>query len=95
MDILEEVQSAIGEAKAIPSLADPAEKLALAVNRLGEVTMHMGQTAMSERIMDAFAFAYPFMEVMGDAIMAWMLLRRATIAAQRLEAGAKERDKAF
>jgi len=50
---------------------------------------------MSEKVLDAFAFAYPFMEVMGDVAMAWMLLWRAAIAAERLESGAKKKDRTF
>ena len=46
--------------------------------------MHMGTTAMSPKMLDAFAFAYPFMEVAGDVVMAWMLLWRAAIAAPEL-----------
>jgi alkylation response protein AidB-like acyl-CoA dehydrogenase len=95
MDLLGEVQSVIATAKAIPSLTDLAKKLAETVNKLGEVAMHMGKTAMSEKALDAFAYAYPFMEVMGDVTMAWMLLWRASIAAKRLEEGAKKKDQAF
>jgi hypothetical protein len=57
--------------------------------------MHMGMTAMSEKALIAFAFAHPFMEVTGDVVMAWMLLWRATIAAQKLEQGGKKKDTAF
>ncbi len=95
MDLLGEVQSVIAMAKAIPSLTDLAERLTETVNKLGEVAMHMGKTAMSEKALDAFAYAYPFMEVMGDVTMAWMLLWRASIAAKRLEEGAKKKDQAF
>ncbi len=95
MDLLGEVQSVIAMAKAIPSLTGLAERLTETVNKLGEVAMHMGKTAMSEKALDAFAFAYPFMEVMGDVAMAWMLLWRASIAAKRLEEGAKKKDQAF
>lgn len=95
MDLLGEVQSVIAMAKAIPSLTGLADKLTETVNKLGEVAMHMGKTAMSEKALDAFAFAYPFMEVMGDVAMAWMLLWRASIAAKRLEKGAKKKDRAF
>ena len=95
MDLLGEVQSVIATAKAIPSLTGLAERLTEAIDKLGEVAMHMGKTAMSEKALDAFAFAYPFMEVMGDVAMAWMLLWRASIAARRLEEGAKKKDQAF
>jgi hypothetical protein len=95
MDLLGEVQSVIAMAKAIPSLTDLADRLTETVNKLAEVAMHMGKTAMSAKALDAFAFAYPFMEVMGDVTMAWMLLWRASIAAKRLEEGAKKKDQAF
>jgi alkylation response protein AidB-like acyl-CoA dehydrogenase len=95
MDLLGEVQSVVAMAKAVPSLAGLADGMTETVNKLGEVAMHMGKTAMSEKMMDAFAFAYPFMEVMGDVAMAWMLLWRASIAAKRLEDGAKKKDRAF
>jgi len=95
MDLLGEVQAVIAAAKDIPSLAGLADQLTEAVNKLGEVAMHMGKTAMSEKVMDAFAHAYPFMDVMGDATMAWMLLWRATIAAQKLASGAKKKDRVY
>ena len=57
--------------------------------------MHMGTTAMSPKMLDAFAFAYPFMEVVGDVVTAWMLLWRAVIAARNLDSGAKKKDIAF
>jgi hypothetical protein len=43
----------------------------------------------------AFAFACPFMEATGDMVMAWMLLWRATVARERIVAGAKKKDPAF
>jgi hypothetical protein len=45
--------------------------------------------------MTAFAFAYPFMEVAGDVVFSWLLLWRAVIAAEKLEKGAKKKDKVF
>ena len=33
----------------------------------------------------AFAYAHPFMDVVGDVVMAWMLLWRATVAVPQLE----------
>jgi hypothetical protein len=95
MDLLGEIQqtvAAAGHFKATKALADKVEG---AVNKLGETAMHMGKTAMSPEIMTAFAFAYPFMEVAGDVIFSWMLLWRATIAAEKLENGVKKKDKVF
>jgi len=63
--------------------------------RLGEVALHIGKSALSPRIKVAFAHAFPFLEVMGDAVMAWMLLWRAALAKQKLENGARKKDVDF
>jgi len=94
MDLFGEIQKTIADAKKIPSAADFALKLETAANKLGEVAMHMGATAMSPKVMNAFAFAHPFMEAAGDVVMAWMLLWRAVIAAGKLEK-AKKKDRSF
>jgi alkylation response protein AidB-like acyl-CoA dehydrogenase len=95
MDLLGEIQAVITEAKLISNLEKPAEKLEAAVNKLGEVALHLGKTAMSPEVMTAFAHAYSFMEVFGDVVFAWLLLWRASIAAQNLENGARKKDVAF
>jgi alkylation response protein AidB-like acyl-CoA dehydrogenase len=95
MDLLGEIQKTIAATKSISSLQDVAKKVEAAVNKLGEVAMHIGQTAMSEKVMHAFAHAYSFMEVCGDVVMGWLLLWRASIAAQNLTNGAGKKDVAF
>ncbi|MBU0987974.1 MAG: acyl-CoA dehydrogenase [Proteobacteria bacterium] len=95
LDLLGEIQRSITAARGVQGLESIAIKLENAVNKLGEVGMHLGGLAMSPNVLNAFAFAYPFMEVTGDVVMAWMLLWRATIAAQKLETGAKKKDAAF
>lgn len=96
MDLLGEVQQTIAAAKSISSLQDVSAKVEAAVNKLGEVALHIGQTAMSaDTRMNAFAHAYSFMEVFGDVVFAWLLLWRASIAAQNLENGARKKDVAF
>ena len=95
MDLLGLVQGAIADAKSLEALAACAGKLEKAVNRLAEVAMHMGQTAMSDKVMSAFAHAHPFMEAFGDVVMAWMLLWRATVAAKALSGKPKKKDIPF
>ncbi len=85
MEFLGEIQKTIAEAKSIDELTDMAAKVEAAVNRFGETAMHIGKTAMSPEFKTAFANAYPFMEAMGDLIMAWMHLWRATIAVSKLK----------
>ena len=95
MDLLGEIQSTVAAAKAIPRTAPFADTVEGMVKKLGEVAMYLGAAARSDKVMTAYALATPFMEVCGDVIMAWMLLWRARIAAERLAAGAKEKDAAF
>jgi alkylation response protein AidB-like acyl-CoA dehydrogenase len=95
MGLIGEMQKTVGEAKGIAGLEDFASKVENSMNKLAEVGMHMGTIAMSPQAMSAFAFAYPFMEVTGDVVMAWMLLWRATVAARKLNEGAKKKDTAF
>ncbi|MBW2605372.1 MAG: acyl-CoA dehydrogenase [Deltaproteobacteria bacterium] len=95
MDLLGEIQKSIAMAKAARGLEDLAAKLEQIVDKLGEAALHMGTTAMSSNVLNAFAFAYPFMEVCGDVVMAWMLLWRAAAAAQKLGKKPKKKDTAF
>ena len=95
MDLLGEIQAALAAAKAVPRTAPFAETVEGMLNKLGEVAMHMGAAAMSDKVLTAFAFAHPFLEVCGDVVMAWMLLWRARIAAEKLAAGVKEKDALF
>jgi len=92
MDLLGEMQKTIAQAKSVEAVKDHAVKVEEALNKLGEVALHMGQTAMSPKVLNAFAFAHPFMEATGDVVFAWMLLWRATVAATKLEEGAKKKD---
>jgi alkylation response protein AidB-like acyl-CoA dehydrogenase len=85
----------IGMKKGMVWLEDAAGKVEQAANRLGETALHIGQIAMSAEFKVAFAHALPFLYAMGDTIMAWMLLWRATVADQKLTAGINKKDRAF
>jgi hypothetical protein len=85
MNFLGEIQKVIADAKKISGLEDLAAKVDEAVNRLGEVALHLGKTAMSPDFKIAFAYAMPFLDVIGDVCMAWMLLWRATVSVPKLE----------
>ena len=95
MDLMGEIQNTIATARTHAKVEAHAGKVEAALNKLGEVALHLGKTAMSSEVMTAFAHAYPFMEVSGDVVMSWLLLWRATIAAEKLENGAKKKDAAF
>ncbi len=90
MDLLTRMNQTIASAKEIPELEDLAVRVEQAVNKLGETAMHMGMTAMSEQMLDAFAVAHPFLDVTGDVVMAWLELWRAVTAQPKI-AGAKKK----
>jgi alkylation response protein AidB-like acyl-CoA dehydrogenase len=94
MDLLNEINTTIGKAAKIPRLENSAAAVTKALNRLGEIALHLGKTAVSKDLKLAFAFAYPFLEVVGDMILAWMLLWRAAVAIPKLEklAGGADED---
>jgi alkylation response protein AidB-like acyl-CoA dehydrogenase len=94
MDLLTQMNRTIASAKEIHELADLAVRVETAVNKLGETAMHMGMTAMSEKVLDAFAVAHPFLDVTGDVVMAWLELWRAVTAQPKIRS-AKKKDAAF
>jgi len=95
MGFLGEIQKTIAAARRLESLQALAAAVDQAANRLGETALNVGKSALSERFEVAFAHALPFLEVMGDVIMAWMLLWRAAIATEKLARGGNKKDADF
>jgi alkylation response protein AidB-like acyl-CoA dehydrogenase len=85
MALLAEMQQTVAAARKVPILEDLADRVETAVKRLGEVALTLGQAAMSERVLSAFSAASPFLDVVGDTILAWMHLSRAAAAVPGLE----------
>lgn len=95
MSLLEEMNKTIARAREIEGPSALAADVEAAANRLGEISMAMGKRALSPQFKLAFVHSLPFLNVIGDTIMAWMLLWRATVAATRLANGTKKKDVAF
>ncbi|MFW6081220.1 MAG: acyl-CoA dehydrogenase [Desulfosalsimonas sp.] len=93
--LLGEVQKTVSAAKENETLEPLAKKVDNAVARLGEVSMELGKTAMSEKIKTAFAHSWPFLDVIGDVLIGWMLLWRAQAASEKLAGKVKKKDQAF
>lgn len=91
---LKEIEKTIAQSMEIEGLKDLALKLTEAKTRLGEVAQHLGGVMGSTEYKNGLACAYPFLEVMGDVIMAWMLLWRANVAAPKVKNKVKK-DVAF
>lgn len=77
---MEEVRETVSISKEIDMLSLPAVKLEAAVSRLEITAGHL----LAAETTVAFCFAFPFLEAMGDVIMAWMLLWRAVVATGKL-----------
>jgi hypothetical protein len=95
MSMLEEMNKTVTAVKSIDGIAELAHDVASVVNRLGEIAMAMDKRAMSPEFKVAFAHSLPFLNVIGDTIMAWMLLWRATVASKKLTNGAGKKDTSF
>ena len=89
MDFITEIKKTVSVAQKIPELTDMAVTVSAAADSLADTAIRMGQTALSPEFKSAFAAAYPFLDAMGDVIMAWMLLWRAAVAAPALEKSVK------
>ncbi|MFH2060219.1 MAG: acyl-CoA dehydrogenase [Pseudomonadota bacterium] len=94
MNLFGEMQKTVANGKETPELEKHAMKIEEAMNKLAEVSIHMGQTAMSAKVLNAFANAHPFQDATGDITMAWMLLWRANIAIKKMDT-AKRKDIPF
>ena len=94
-DLIDEIKKTIAAAKEIETIKPLAEQLDQVTDKMGEVGIQMAKTAKSADVKKAFAHACPFMDIVGDVTMAWMLLWRATLASQKLEKGGKKKDKPF
>jgi hypothetical protein len=94
MNFLQEIQNTVVKARGISGIKDLADSVDAVSNRLGEVALHLGKTAMSPDVKVAFAFAKPFLDVVGDVCMAWMHLWRAIVAVTQLEKQAGSLDPA-
>ncbi|MCP3874064.1 MAG: acyl-CoA dehydrogenase [Desulfobacteraceae bacterium] len=79
-----QIKKTIDEAKGVTGIEALVEKVTHAVSRLESLALEIGQRARSEKALNAYAFAHPFLEVTGDVTFAWMHLWRASVAAPKL-----------
>jgi alkylation response protein AidB-like acyl-CoA dehydrogenase len=92
---LNEISQTIGRAREIEVLKPLADDVEKAVLSLEETAGTILQRSRSKEMKAAYAHSLPFLNVMGDVIMAWMLLWRATTASIKLLNGANKKDEIF
>ncbi|MBU1195818.1 MAG: acyl-CoA dehydrogenase [Proteobacteria bacterium] len=90
-----DIHKTVNQAKEFENLVPLAEKVEKAANYMGKVAMDLGKMARSEKVKVAFAHSLPFLTAMGDVIMAWMNLWRATTASKKLADKCKAKDATF
>jgi hypothetical protein len=92
---IKEMRDAVDRAGAIESLEPLAVEVGKAITRLETLAKHIQDTMRSPSVKVAFANSVPFLMAMGDVIMAWMLIWRASIASEKLQKKSKSKDLAF
>ena len=95
MNFLGEIQKTVAQARQVEQTKDLAPKVQAVADRLGEVALSLGKRAMSSEFKVAFAHALPFLHVIGDTIIAWMLLWRALTASTQSSGKPSKKDIAF
>jgi alkylation response protein AidB-like acyl-CoA dehydrogenase len=94
-DFLGEIDAIVTAASRNSAVAGLAERVSAAAARLRETATRLRETAATKDFKVAYAHAHPFLEVTGDVIMAWMLLWRAKLAADRLTGSLKATERDF
>ena len=90
LNLIDKMNDTIAIAKKFPALENITKATENGVIQFLETAQAIGKTAISAGFKNAYASAYPFLEVMGDVIIAWMLLWRAAIASSKLESAGKK-----
>jgi hypothetical protein len=81
---IDRMKQTIEQFKDTEGVQDLSTKVSHAVSRLEALAKEINARSRSEKVLNAYAFAHPFLEVTGDVTFAWMLLWRAGVAAPKL-----------
>ncbi len=79
-----QIKKTIEDARNIEGIENLVEKVENAVSKLEFLALEISKRIRSENILNAYAFAHPFLEITGDITFAWMHLWRASIAVPKL-----------
>jgi len=85
MDYIGEMKKTLDEARNTEGIENLTPRVEKAVERLTETATTLAKAAASDKVLNAFSFAHPFLDATGDVTVAWMLLWRADIAARKLK----------
>ncbi len=93
--LIETISECINETEKTIGLEKLATETRMAVDLFIKTARHINSSARSADFKVAYAHAHPFLEAMGDIIMAWMLLWRARLAKIRLSGKHTKTDFSF
>ena len=93
--VLAEISKTIEEAARITALKDMADKVAAAMNEVGDTTAQLGGIAMAGDIEGYMSSAVSYLRMFSRLVVSWMFLWQATVAQKALAAGAATADQSY
>ncbi len=93
-NFVSEVSQTIKENSENPELLELCRHVEKVLALFEETSMFLRKNSTVDK-KNSFLFAFPFLESTGDLIMAWMHLKRASVAGEQLANGAKKKDLDF
>jgi hypothetical protein len=91
MNLLGEMNGTVAKYKDLNGLADVAQDVQNAVNKLAEMGLFLASCEKQGKFLVPINNAYPFLMMMGKVVSGWLLLWQAGVAQEKLEALAKEK----
>jgi len=92
--LIGEIYKTADQARGFPPLKGMADRVEVSANVLKETALKLMNLASSQDFKTAYAHSLPYLHVMGDVLMGWMLLWRAKTAASKI-GGATGKDLPF
>jgi alkylation response protein AidB-like acyl-CoA dehydrogenase len=95
MDLATEIRATIARAEKNERTKSLADNLANALDAFDKTVKSISALSRSEKVLNAYAHACPFLDVTGDIVMAWQLLWRAVVSAEEINADLRTEEVAF
>ena len=81
--LMEQIDNTIKEAESIPEINGYARCVRIATDDLSEIVEEIRKTAENKNYLQLYSKATPFLEAMGDVVIAWMHLWQLTISCKQ------------
>ncbi|BBO80965.1 acyl-CoA dehydrogenase [Desulfosarcina ovata subsp. sediminis] len=78
------MRKCVAQSRANTATRPLAEKIDTAIDQFEGIVAHLQSLGQGKGVSELYLYAYPFMEVVGDMTVAWMLLWRASVAAGKI-----------